>query len=187
MWNTLPAAGLLLFKKLYSLTGDIRSEMDGMCDAAIQPLVDLAELLYQVQMRGLNGIRAQFGNDLKARLDAGTLADENATRTAVREVFRKAVFDVVSVLAVEYWTKMAAALTESTLQSVLNFFNTTIWPEVEAPLKALEEAIPDPLKNAGLKIVPLAQTIITILITKGVNAGMLKLWLKIEPSLWGGF
>jgi len=112
------------------------------------------------------------------------LATDDGARQAVREVFRKAAFDIIAVLANEYWCKMAEALIESTLQSVLDFFNTKIWPEVEAPLKALEEAIPEPLKNAGLKIVPLANTIVNILITKAVKAGMTKLFIKLEVALW---
>jgi len=51
-------------------------------------------------------------------------------------------------------------------------------------LTKLEELIPEPLKNAGLKIVPLARTIIVMLITKGVTFALTKLTMACEKGLF---
>jgi hypothetical protein len=178
-WQELGNGGLAMYMAFVKLKDAINSDMSGVCEDGVKPMQDYADNLFQIQMRVLNAVRVVFTNKLVTAVNAGQ--DGSA---AVRQAFRDASFDHIGLLVSESWVQFTSAIMASTLAQVLDKFDRDIWPSIEQPLLLLEELIPDPLKQAGLKIVPLARTIIVMLITKGVTWALTKLTLACEKGLF---
>jgi hypothetical protein len=178
-WQELGNGGLAMYMAFVKLKDAINSDMSGVCEDGVKPMQDYADNLFQIQMRVLNAVRVVFTNKLVTAVNAGQ--DGSA---AVRQAFRDAAFDHIGLLVSESWVQFTSAIMASTLAQVLDKFDRDIWPSIEQPLLLLEELIPDPLKQAGLKIVPLARTIIVMLITKGVTWALTKLTLACEKGLF---
>jgi len=54
MWNTLADAGLRMYKAYRGKHSEIRSDMSGVCEEGIQPILDVVDNLFICQMRVLN-------------------------------------------------------------------------------------------------------------------------------------
>jgi hypothetical protein len=178
-WTELGNGGLQMYMAFSKLKSAINSDMSGVCDDGVQPMQDYADSLFQIQMRVVNAVRVVFTEKLNAAVLAG--GDGSAL---IRGAFRDAAFDHIGLLVAESWVQFTAAIMASTLAQVLYKFDNDIWPSIAEPLTKLEELIPEPLKNAGLKIVPLARTIIVMLITKGVTFALTKLTMACEKGLF---
>jgi molybdopterin converting factor small subunit len=178
-WVELGEGGLAMYMAFVKLKDAINSDMSGVCEDGVKPMQDYADNLFQIQMRVVNAVRVVFTDKLKAAISGG--GDGSA---AVRAAFRDAAFDHIGLLVSESWIQFTAAILASTLAQVLDKFDRDIWPSIEEPLKLLEEMIPEALKSAGLKIVPLARTIIVMLITKGVTWALTKLTMACEKGLF---
>jgi hypothetical protein len=184
MWKCMPQIALTLYKETDDLKKDVTYEFREECDEAVQPLTDVADSLYTLQIRIVNAVRATFTESLKAKIQAGQAADENSARNLVRSEFRDAVFAHLQPLVLEAWSQFAAALNTSAQASVWDSFLKNFWPALEKPLEALQEMIPKPLASAGLQIPALAQTICGILLKKGVAAVMTKIFLALEKIMF---
>jgi hypothetical protein len=185
MWKTLAPAGLRMYRNFRSLHKDIKSDLSGVCDEAVDPLLDLVDYLFIVQMRVLNAVRVVFTENLKAKIDTDNiLASDESVVAAVRSVFAASVFEHIDLLTRESWTATAAALIASALGQVLDIFNKKVWPVVVKPLEALQNMVPEALSKAGLNIPPIALQICTMLITKGVTGVLTKLILAFEKALF---
>jgi hypothetical protein len=178
-WQELGNGGLAMYMAFAKLKSAINSDMSGVCDDGVQPMQDYADNLFQIQMRVVNAVRVVFTQKLVATVSSG--GDGSA---AVRSAFRDAAFEHIGLLVSESWVQFTSAIMASTLAQVLYKFDNDIWPSIEAPLLLLEEMIPEALKSAGLKIVPLARTIIVMLITKGVTWALTKLTMACEKGLF---
>jgi len=134
-------------------------------------------------MKALNALRADFTNKLKAKLaEPGVLADENSIRTAVRELWRKIMFDLIHALMVEGWDKTANGLIDVAVAATLGFFFETVWPTIAEALGKLQEMMPGPLKQ--LDVVSVAQQIVEKIITKGAGMAFGKIVIKIEGAVF---
>jgi hypothetical protein len=84
--------------------------------------------MYQIQMRALNALRADFTNKLKLLMvDPANTASEDAVRQAVRNLWRDIIFQLISTIVTEGWVKTAEALIQVAIQNTLDFFFTKVW------------------------------------------------------------
>jgi hypothetical protein len=185
MWKELAPAGLRMYQKFRTLHKEIKSDLSGVCDEAVDPLLELVDNLFIVQMRVLNAVRVVFTENLKSKIDTDNiLASDDSVKTAVHTVFASAVFDHIDLLTRESWTTTADALIASALAQVLEIFNKDVWPVIVKPLELLQNMVPEALAKAGLNIPPIALQICTMLITKGVTAVLTKLIIAFEKALF---
>lgn len=183
MWKTLPDAALLLFKELISIKSRLNSSWNALPRDAQAALSEVSTHMFQIQMRALNALRADFTNKLKAAMaDPANSASEEAVRGAVRGLWRDIIFSLTSTIVTEGWVKTAEALIEVAIQNTLDLFFTKVWPVVVEPIKALASMMPGPL--AQLDVVALAQTIVEKIITKACTVAFTKIFLKLEGALF---
>jgi len=185
MWKCLPDAGLELFHDLCDVRRRLANESyySALPRSAGEALGEVAKHMFGVQMKALNALRADFTNKLKAKLaEPGVLADENSIRTAVRELWRKIMFDLIHALMVEGWDKTANGLIDVAVAATLGFFFETVWPTIAEALGKLQEMMPGPLKQ--LDVVSVAQQIVEKIITKGAGMAFGKIVIKIEGAVF---
>jgi len=183
MWHTLPDAGLLLYKELLEIKRKLSSTYNALPRDALDALAQVTTHMFDIQMRALNHLRADFTNKLKAKFaDAANLASEETIRAAVRGLWRDIIFDLIGVMVTEGWVKTAEGLIEVAIQNTLDYFFTKVWPAVVEPLKALASMMPGPL--AQLDVVALGETVVTAIITKGCTMAFTKIFFKLEGALF---
>jgi len=183
MWRALPDCGLLLFKELLSVKSRLASsaKFGNLPQSAMEALSDVTTHMFTIQIRALNALRADFTNKLKAKLAEGNLS-EDAVRAAVRMLWRDVLFGLIQVIVSEGWEKTAEGLIGCATQATLGMFFDKVWPEITAPLQALQNMIPPPL--AQLDIVSVAQTVVEKIITKGCSIAFEKIFFKLEKALF---
>jgi len=186
MWSTLPGVGLRLFIDMHNIKGHIDSSLSGVCEDGKKPLVEVADALYAFQMKALNSLRVQLINQLRARLPAYSGNDEQI-KECVRTTWRELTFNVIHIVVSQTWVQLCEAFTISCIEQVKDKFNKDIWPPIQSALAELQELIPAPVADMGLKIEPLALKVATIIIEKGVRFAMTKLLLRIEATLFTQF
>lgn len=179
LWKTMPSIGLRLFIDMHRVKGEIANTMSGVCDDGVQPLKDVADDLYALQMKAINSLRVQLINQLKAKLPAMSSSDEQV-KECVRSTWRELSFQVTHVMVKEAWIKLAGAFTQSCIAQVKDKFNKDIWPTIKSALDALQSMLPSEVSDMGLDIAGLALKVVSILLEKGVTFGMTKLLLKVE-------
>jgi AcrR family transcriptional regulator len=183
MWKQLPDAGLSLFKDLLDVKRKLFGYYNNLPYEAREALAVVSTHMFQIQMRALNALRADFTNRLKAKFaDAANLASEDTIRATVRTLWRDIIFELILVMSKEGWTQTALGLIEVAVQNTLEYFFTNVWPVVVEPIKALAEMMPGPL--AQLDVVALAETVVEKILTKGVTYTFTKVFLKLESILF---
>jgi len=183
MWTQLPDAGLSLFKDLLDVKRKLFGYYNALPHDAQLALAEVSTHMFQIQMRALNHLRADFTNKLKDKFaDAANLASEDTIRAAVRTLWRDIIFQLIAVIVTEGWTQTALGLIEVAVQNCLDFFFKNVWPVVVEPLKALAAMMPGPLQ--ALDVVALAETIVEKIITKGATYTFTKIFLKLESILF---
>jgi len=184
MWKTFPDAGLLLYSKIDKLKTTLKSDLSGVSDEAMEPLQEIADELYQQQMKALNSLRTQFLLGLKTKLDGDALKSDESIQAVIRTSFRDIVFSIIHILVVNSWKGLAENLTKSAIIQVQQKFEADVWPTIASGLEAIQSLIPAPVADMGLKIEPLAKGVANILLEKGVNWALTKLIIKLELVLF---
>jgi len=184
MWKTFPDAGLLLFMKIDKLKEHIQSEFRALPDEAVSPLCDIADELYNQQMKALNSLRSQFCVGLKTKLDAETLKSDEAISAAIRVSFRELTFSIIHILVVDSWKGVGDNLIASAIVQVQHKFEEMVWPTIAAGLEAIQSLIPKEIEDMGLKIEPLAKSVAFILLEKGTRWALNKLIIQLELVLF---
>jgi len=183
MWTQLPDAGLGLFKDLLDVKRKLFGYYNMLPNDAQVALAEVSTHMFQIQMRALNALRADFTNRLKAKFaDAANLASEDTIRTTVRTLWRDIIFELILTIVKEGWVKTAEGLIEVAIANTLDFFFKNIWSVVVEPLKALASMMPGPLQ--ALDVIALAETIVEKIITKGCLICFTKIFLKLESILF---
>lgn len=183
MWTQLPDAGLSLFKDLLDIKRKLFSYYNVLPHDAKLALAEVSTHMFQIQMRALNHLRADFTNKLKAKFaDPANAASEDAVRAAVRGLWRDIIFDLISVIVTEGWVKTAEGLIDVAVANTLAYFFEKVWPIVVEPLKALAGLMPGPLQK--LDVVALAETVVEKIITKGVVYCFTKIFFKLESAIF---
>jgi len=178
MWRTLPDAGLALFKELASIKGRIRGEMRDDPKDAADALTGVADHMFNIDMRALNALRADFTIKLKERLVGEALASADSIALVVRTTWRDILFQLLLVVMKEGWEQMCAGLTAAAFAIAMDLFYKTVWEPISKPLQALQDKMPGPL--AQLDILGLAQTLVEKLVQAGVNSAMTKILGAVE-------
>lgn len=183
LWKTMPSIGLQLFIDMHRVKGEISNTLSGVCATGQQPMLDVADNLYSLQMKAINSLRVQLINQLKAKLPSMSSSDEHL-KECVRSTWRELTFQVTHVMVKEAWVSLSGAFTASCLAQVLDKFNTEIWPTISAALQDLQAMLPAQLADMGLNIPSLGNKVVTILLEKGVTYAMTKLLIKVEHVLF---
>jgi len=184
MWKSFPDAGLLLYSKIDKLKDHINSEFRDIPDEAREPLTDIADELYNQQMKALNSLRTQFLLGLKTKLDGNTLASEEKTMEVIRNYFRDLVFSIIHILVVDSWKGIGENLIVSAIVQVQNKFETDVWPTIASGLEEIQKFVPKEVEDLGMKIEPLAKSVANMLLEKGVRWALNKLVIKLELVLF---
>jgi len=184
MWKTFPDAGLLMYSKIDKLKDQINSEFRDLSDGARKPLTDIADSMYQEQMKALNSLRTQFLLGLKSKLDENALKSESTSMDIVRASFRDLVFSIIHILVVDSWKGVGENLILSAIVQVQNKFEADIWPAIASGLEEVQKFIPKEVEDLGLKIEPLAKSVAFMLLEKGVRWALTKLVIKLELVLF---
>jgi len=184
MWKTFPDAGLLLYSKIDKLKAHIDSEFREVSDEAREPLTDIADELYNQQMKALNSLRTQFLLGLKTKLDENTLKSEEQTLDVIRVSFRELVFSIIHILVVDSWKGISDGLIASAIIQVKTKFEADVWPTIASGLEEVQKFIPKEVEDLGLKIEPLAKSVAMILLEKGTRWALTKLIIKLELVLF---
>jgi len=184
MWKTFPDAGLSLYSKIDKLKDHINSEFRDISDEAREPLTDIADSLYNEQMKALNSLRSQFLLGLKTKLDENTLKSEEKTLDVIHTSFREIVFSIIHILVVDSWKGIGENLILSAIVQVQNKFESDVWPTIASGLEEVQKFIPKEVEDLGLKIEPLAKSVSFMLLEKGVRWALNKLVIKLELVLF---
>jgi hypothetical protein len=184
MWKTFPDAGLLLYSKVDKLKDHIDSEFRDIPDEAREPLTDIADQLYNQQMKALNSLRTQFLLGLKNKLDENTLKSEEKTMDIIRTSFRELVFSIIHILVVDSWKGIGENLILSAIVQVQMKFDTEVWPSIASGLEEVQKFVPKEVEDLGLKIEPLAKSVAMMLLEKGVRWALTKLVINLELVLF---
>jgi len=187
MWKTFPDVGLHLFREMDHIKDQITADLSGDCpESGRIPLYEAADHLYNEQMKALNSLRTSFINQLKARIagDASILMSDDAIKDAIRMIWRELTFEIIHVVMPDSWSKVANAIRLSAIEQVKHKFDEDIWPNIVPALEAVQAMIPEAIANLGLKVEPLAHTVATILLTKGVDWALTTLVIKLEFALF---
>jgi len=183
LWSKgLAAVGIALFSRIWKLEEKISNVFGAQPEEVTQPLLQLLDHIFEVQMRAFNGIRIQYIQNLKESL--ADAKDADAVQTAARAAFKGAVFPVINLLGYHHWVKAHEALLSTSKALVMNAFNEHIWPTIKQGLDALQKCIPESLTNMGLKLEPLVRAVINFIINKAVEWIMKKVFMKIEEALF---
>jgi len=118
MWKTFPDAGLLLFSKIDKLKNTLKSDLGSLSDEAMEPLQEIADVLYNQQMKALNSLRTQFLLGLKTKLDGDALKSDETIAAVIRSSFRDIVFSIIHILVVNSWKGIAENLIASAIVQV---------------------------------------------------------------------
>jgi hypothetical protein len=184
MWATFPDAGLSLYSKIDKLKDHIKSDNSDLPDEAVEPLLDVADELYNQQMKALNSLRTQFIGGLKHKLDAEALKSEETTLNIIRTSFREIVFSIIHILVVDSWKGIGSSLIQSAIVQATTKFEADVWPAIASGLEEVQKFIPKEVEDLGLKIEPLAKSVAIMLLEKGVRWALNKLVIKLEYVLF---
>jgi len=184
MWKTFPDAGITLYSKMDKLKDNLKSDLSGLSDEAMEPLQEIADQLYAQQMKALNSLRTQFLLGLKSKLEGDALKDEASIATVIRTTFRDIVFSIIHILVVDSWKGISENLIQSAIIQVKQKFEADVWPNIASGLDAIQSLIPGPVADLGLKIEPLAKSVAMIILEKGVNWALNKFVIKLELVLF---
>jgi len=182
MWDTLPHIGVRLFKDIETVKSQITSEFNGWTDDSVTPLTDAADAMYAEQMKAINSIRVKLV--LKLRTLTNLIGKDNEMAEAVRNAFREFVFNSVNVLVQDSWTAVGNAIVLSGIAQVKAKFAETVWPSIQSGLDELQSHIPEHLSKMGMKLAPIVQKVVNILLEKGTTFVITKLIIKLEELLF---
>jgi len=183
LWKRgLCAVGIALYSRIWKLQDGIDRVLGSQPDEVKQPLHELLDEIFVVQMRAFNGIRVQYIQNL--REGVADAADANALKNAARAAFKGASFPVINLLGYHHWVKAHEKLLDATKAMILNAFDESVWPTVKEGLDALQSLIPDELAQMGLKLEPLVRNVIVFIINKAVEWIMKKVFMKVEELLF---
>jgi len=187
MWKTFPDVGLHLFRDMDVIKEQVNADLSGDCpETGRVPLREAADHLYQEQMKALNSLRTSFVNQLKARIasDQSILMSDDAIKDAIRFIWRELTFEIIHVVMPDSWIKIANAIRLSAIEQVKHKFDENIWPNIVPALEPVQAMIPEAIANMGLKVEPLAHSVATTLLTKGVDWALTTLVIKLEFALF---
>jgi len=184
MWSSMASIGLFLFNEMEKLKIDITAEMAGWEDSAIEQLLDVANHLFQYQMKALNSLRASFVDQLKQKLQGEVLQSEESCKAVLRDTFRDLTFHVIHVLIPDGWKSVSNAIIQASIIQSIHKFNQTVWPHLVEPLKELESMLPEAITKLGLSLVDIAQKVAAFIVTKAVHAILTFFILKLETQLF---
>jgi len=183
MWKQLPDAGLSLFRDLLDIRRKLHSSYNTLPRSALEVFSQVSTHMFQIQMRALNALRADFTNRLKAKmLEPGVTADELTIRMNIRPLWRDIIFDLILTMVKEGWLRTAEGLILVATENTLDYFFKNVWSVIVEPIKALANMIPGPL--AQLDVVGLAETIVEKIIAKGCMSAFTKIFIKLEQVLF---
>jgi len=187
MWKTFPDVGLHLFREMDRIKDTVDSDLSGDCpESGRIPLREAADHLYNEQMKALNSLRTRFVVLLKAKLssDPNILKSDEAIRETIRIIWRELTFEIIHVLMPDSWSQIGNAIRLSAIEQVKHKFDELIWPNIVPALDAVQALIPEAVANLGLKVEPLAHSVATVLLTKGVDWALTTLVIKLEFALF---
>jgi len=183
MWLSLAAECIAIWQKIFGLKAKVRATFKDEPEYVTEPLVDLFQTFFMIQIRGLNAIRILYTKAIRTSLPDAKDADgvKNASRTALRD----AIFTTVNTMANMHWTNYFDALNGVLQAYILDKFAADVWPTLSKPLQELQKAIPEQLASLGLDVVSLGLTIASTLLTQIVNWVANKIGMSLEEFLFG--
>jgi len=183
LWLALADECVTIWEKIYGLKAKVAATFSGDPEYVTEPLVDLFQGFFRVQIKGLNSIRILYCKKLRATLPETKDADgaSQASRTALRD----AIFPTIDTLVNLHWVATHDALTGVLKAYIVDKFTTDVWPELSKPLEELQSAIPEEIAKMGLDVVALGLSIVTMLLESGVGFVAVKVGMILEESLFG--
>jgi hypothetical protein len=187
MWKTFPDVGLHLFRDMHNIKEAVSADLSSDCpESGRLPLREVADHLFNEQMKALNSLRTSFVNKIKEKLagDSSILSSDDSIKETIRYTWREITFYIIHVLMPDSWVQVASAIRLSAIEQVKFKFDESVWPSIVPALEPIQSLIPEPIANMGLKVVPLAHSVAQILLTKGVDWALSTLIIKLEVVLF---
>jgi len=179
LWQGLASQAMELFQRIYNLQEKLAGHLSDFPSAAVDLVTGLLDHIFEVQVRAFNSIRIQYVRNLQASLGGATSKVE-----ASRAALRTAVFSTIDLLGAHHFVKAYETLSAALKIVVLDWVYSNVWPPIKSGLEAIQSLIPAEIGDLGLKIEPMAWKLVVILITKGLDWALKKVFLAIENVIF---